>query len=673
MTSSASARRTLLGGLVALTTFTATALLHQQLRVSGLTTFEVSLMVAFVLTFGWVALSFWSAVLGFWALRTGRSVPSLRWPEPNVALQGRTAIVMPIYNEDSRRVFANLQAMVESLARTGQQNSFDWFVLSDSQDPDACVAEQLAWSALCDRTRGQGRIYYRRRLRNEAKKSGNLADFCRRWGARYEHMIVLDADSLMEGETLVTMAGLMQANPQAGIIQAPPVAVNRGTLFARLQQFAGRVAGPLVAAGSSYWHQGESNYWGHNAILRVSAFMAHCGLPTLPGKHPFGGHILSHDFVEAALIRRGGWQVWLVPQLTGSYEELPPTLLDYAKRDRRWCQGNLQHMGLITARGLHPLSRLHLAMGALSYLASPLWLGFLLAGMLVALEARLVPPSYFPDHKTLFPTWPVYDTTTLLGLFVFAMVMLWAPKVLGTVALSWRRDEYQAAGATRGLAQSLLLEAAFSMLIAPIMMIFHTSFVFSTLAGSRSGWGTQRRDDAGIGWREALEAHWRHVAIGVLLGMAAYQISPVLLWWLSPVVAGLCLSVPLSYVLASRWLGRAAFRMNLFRIPEETNPPEVLRRANELFEQADEAATWGRVLTDPRANALHLALLSAEVSWNSVPVDERLAQQAAARLLQGQAPDRLERTEKLALLLSPQVLVELHLWMLDPAEKRLAA
>ena len=246
-------------------------------------------------------------------------------------------------------------------------------------------------------------------------------------------MVILDADSLMTGEALVQLVAAMEAHPQVGLIQTLPLVVNRHTLFARAQQFAARVYGPVIAAGVAYWHRGDSSYWGHNAIIRTRAFIAHAGLPDLPGQPPFGGPILSHDFVEAALLRRAGWKVYLVPEITGSYEESPPSLLDFADRDRRWCQGNLQHSRLLTARGLYWLSRLHLVLGIMSYLASPIWLLFIILGLLLALQAHFLRPEYFPQEFALFPTWPVFDPERAVRLFSGTMGVLLAPKLFGYV------------------------------------------------------------------------------------------------------------------------------------------------------------------------------------------------------------------------------------------------
>ena len=311
-----------------------------------------TLLALFALLSCWVAAGFWTAMAGLWvSLRGGdeflisRSAASAG-PLPPAA---RTAIVMPICNEDVRHVFAGLRATYESLARTGELERFDFFVLSDSSDPDTCVAELDAWAGLRETLDAEDRLFYRRRTRRVKRKSGNIDDFCRRWGGNYRYMIVLDADSVMTGECLVTLARLMEARPDAGIIQTAPQAVGRNTFHARAQQFANQVYGPLFTAGLHYWQLGESHYWGHNAIIRLAPFMRHCALAPLPGRGALSGEILSHDFVEAALMRRAGFGVWIAYDLDGSYEQTPPNLLDEIKRDRRWCQGNLMNARLMFA------------------------------------------------------------------------------------------------------------------------------------------------------------------------------------------------------------------------------------------------------------------------------------------------------------------------------------
>ena len=653
---SAGRRRVCVLGLAAASTLLGTWEMHRLLSVRGTTAPEAVLVALFALCFGWIALSFWTAVGGFLQLAFGGRLPGLRWPtaqEESSRLTSRTSVVMPIHNEDPAAVFANVQATYESVAATGHLNAFDFYVLSDSTRPEAWVAEELAWAELCRRVGGQGRIFYRRRTDNTGKKAGNLQDFCERWGRHYDFTVVLDADSLMDGRTLVKMARLMELNPRTGIIQAPPLCVGRSTLFARLQQFAGRVYGPVVAAGAAAWQLGESNYWGHNAILRTSAFIDHCGLPVLPGQQPFGGHILSHDFVEAALMRRAGYTVWLVPELGGSFEQPPPNLLAYAQRDRRWCQGNLQHLSLVLAGGLHPISRGHFLMGVMSYAASPLWLLFLLSGLVAALHDGWVSLS----QPGVLSVEHAFDATGALRLMSVSMGMLLAPKLMGlTLALARGEDAARMGGRTR-LVLSVLVESVLATLLAPVMMLFQSHFVFGTLLGYRVSWTSQQREDADLPWAEAARRHAVHTAVGLALAVGAFILSPGLLAWLAPVVGGLLLSIPLSVLTARASLGLWAERTGLFLIPEETEPPTVLERAQAVTEEhavAPVADAVDHVLTDARAHALHLALLESQPGLEAVPV----ALASARRKLLGGAVEPLSNPEKVAVLLDAETLAE---------------
>ena len=376
------------GGAFALTAYGADQM-YKVVEVGTITALEWAMVVLFVITFSWVTLSFSSSMVGFvWLLaHRGRR-------EPAPALRERTALVMPIYNEAPSRVFGAMQAIFEDVERTGQAHAFDFFLLSDTTDANIWIAEERAYMAMRARL-PQGRIYYRRRRKNTSRKAGNIADFVTHWGGNYPHMVVLDADSLMTGEAIVGLAAAMEADPDAGIIQSLPLIINRNTMFARLQQFAARIAGPIIGAGLSAWMGRDGNYWGHNAIVRTRAFADHCGLPDLPGRPPFGGHILSHDFVEAALIRRAGYTVYMLPALGGSYEESPPSLIDLAARDRRWCQGNLQHARIIGAKGFTLATRQHLAHGIMGYLVSPLWMAQLLVGIVLVLQSHYIRPEYF--------------------------------------------------------------------------------------------------------------------------------------------------------------------------------------------------------------------------------------------------------------------------------------
>ncbi len=636
-------RRAAVFGTAVLTTGLATLELRAVLSLNGLGIFEALLLVLFAVSFLWISLSFWTSLVGFFALLTRWRPQGLARPKPGRTLESRTAILMPVYNEDPREVFARVQAMHEALADTGEGEVFDVFILSDTTDPKVWLAEQQAWFDLTRARAGQGgAIYYRRRSENRARKSGNIADFCRRWGARYDFMVVLDADSLMTADTLVELARIMEANPSAGLLQVPPTLINRRSLFARMQQFASALATPVLARGLAFWQLGEGNFWGHNAIIRVRAFTECCGLPNLPGQAPFGGLILSHDFVEAALLRRGGWKVWMVPELGGSYEESPPTVLDFAVRDRRWCQGNLQHMKILVAKGLHPISRLHLAMGVMSYAASPLWLVFLLVGLAAAVETHLAKTRYFMDHSP-FPVWPQSDPWAAIQLFALAMAMLFAPKLFSLLAILLDGRRARLFGGRLRATGSLILELIFSTLIAPAMMLFHTSFVLEVLIGRDSGWGSQRREEGKVSLREAFDRHRAQVLAGILLASVFIVLPQSLGWWFSPLAAGLILAPLLSFATASLKLGDWMGRLGIFRIPEETEPLPVLRRAREILAASRVSEVEGSALqalaADPKRLALHRALIAGS---GEMPAPQALVSTAVSRLEAGRQLDGKE-------------------------------
>ncbi|MFY9698205.1 MAG: glucans biosynthesis glucosyltransferase MdoH, partial [Rhodoplanes sp.] len=423
---------------------------------------------------------------------------------------------------------------------------------------------------------------------------------------------VLDADSLMTGDTVVRLAAAMEAHPHVGLIQTFPVIVNGKTLFQHLQQFAGRVYGPLIAHGIAWWHGGDSNYWGHNAVIRTEAFAACAGLPQLSGRKPIGGHILSHDFVEAALMRRGGYAVHLAPMLSGSYEETPPSLTDHAARDRRWCQGNLQHLGVLPARGLHWMSRLHLLTGIGAYITAPLWLVFLIVGILISLQAQFIRPEYFPRGFSLFPQWPAQDPVRAAWVFAGTMGLLVVPKLLGYLALLLRPDERRGCGGALRAFASLLIETLVSGLIAPVMMAMQSVAVAEILVGKDSGWQVQRRDDGTLPFRALARRYLGHTIVGVLLAAAAFSVSWPLFLWMTPVIVGLVLAIPLAAVTADAAFGRRLQRLGLLTTPEERNPPEVLRRANALARAAesdDITAPISRLVRDQELLAAHRAML----------------------------------------------------------------
>jgi membrane glycosyltransferase len=540
-----------------------------------------ALLLVFALLSCWLAAGFWTAIMGFIVLvrRGDRHLISRAAALPGpLSPDVRTAVVMPICNEDVRRVFAGLRATIESVARAGTLAHFDFFVLSDTGEPDLCVSELDAWNALRaelgEQLKSDVRLYYRRRERRVKRKSGNLDDFCRRWGALYRYMVVLDADSVMSGQCLSTLVRLMEARPDAGIVQTAPRAVGRDTLHARIQQFANQVYGPLFTAGLHYWQLGESHYWGHNAIIRIEPFMRHCVLAPLPGRGALAGEILSHDFVEAALMRRAGYGVWIAYDLPGSYEETPANLLEEVKRDRRWCHGNLMNARLMFARGMHPVHRTVFLTGALAYLSAPLWAGFLALSTWLLIAHANAAHEYFVMPHQLFPLWPSWRPEDALALFAAVASMLFVPKLLA--ALVAGAHDARAYGGGVRLAASVLVEIVVSALLAPVRMLFHTQFVFAALGGWAIQWKSPARADASTSFGEAIERHGWQTVLGVVwVSVVAWQ-APDFLPWIAPVAAGLLLAVPLSVLMSRTSPGISARDAGLFLTPDETAPAEEL-------------------------------------------------------------------------------------------------
>jgi membrane glycosyltransferase len=662
-------RRMALGLLVLAAGAIAGIVMLQALPVGG--PLEVALAVLLAALFGWISVGFWTALAGFSVLLRRRArfavASSSAAPEdPEFEPGCRIAIVMPICDEPVEHVFASLRAMHASLERTRFLGHFDFFVLSDSIEPGTWAREEEAWARWCHEARAFDRVFYRHRRCRVGRKAGNIADFCRRFGARYRYMVVLDADSLITGEALIELVRIMERNPGAALVQSAPRSVQRRSLFGRLQQFDASLYGPLFAAGLHFWQLGDGQYWGHNAILRVAPFMRHCALPSLPGRPPLGGEILSHDFVESALLGRAGYAQWLAFDLAGSFEEPPSSLLEEMQRDRRWCQGNLQHLRLIFARGLYGAHRALFLRGAFSYLSALLWLAFLAASSAAAVQRALREPDYFPAARSLFPVWPEWRADWALLLLFATGTMLFLPKLLGLTLVWLKRRNQRAYGGTIRLVASATIELLASSLLAPVRMAFHSRFVVLNLLGREVSWRSPRREDQQTGWREALRHHGLDSALACLWGASVYSLNPDYFWWLLPIVAGLALSVPLS-VLASRVsVGVRAKAAGLLLTPEETAPPvELVERARRA-EEARRAASalpapeqdgFVRAVVDPYLNALHCALLgSARRLAPSIRATRRAIVEKALR----HGPSRLSASEKGVLLADPDAMRQLH-------------
>lgn len=602
------------------------------------------LLVLFVLTFTWVGMSFCSMLAGFLA-------PRLTTPDgPNEA---RIAIIMPVYNEDSAVTAGLLAALARDLYRVGLSHRAEIFVLSDSRKPDSVLAEMAAISRLRDISPVP--VWYRRRRDNKGRKAGNVGEFVQRWGGRYEQMVVLDADSVMGGETIRILSARMNADPAIGLIQTMPMLVGGQTIFARLTQFAGRIYGPAIARGVAAWSGESGNFWGHNAIIRVSAFAQSCGLPDLPGKPPFGGAILSHDFVEAALLRRAGWKVRLDHDLRQSYEGSPPTLLDMAVRERRWAQGNLQHARLIFSRGFAWISRVHFLIGMLGFLMSPIWLAMILVGLTLSANVLLSRPDYFPQTYQLFPNWPTFDPVRMLWLFAAAMTFLLLPKFIA-IFRAWLRPLAQDSGGKVRLLASALFEIVLSALIAPVQMLIQTRQIYEIFSGRDSGWEAQVRAGQIPPWGVVLRRHALHVVLGLGTLVVLAILAPWQLVWLSPILTGLILSPMTSRWSGSPVFGRWARRQGLLVTPEERALPELLSAANALGFRIAGTLPGDEGLVglgqDPALRARILELLPPD---STGPVSQRLdAISAEAKIAhartQTEALDYLSAAEKLALM-----------------------
>jgi membrane glycosyltransferase len=519
-----------------------------------------------VLLMAWVGAGTATALMGAKVLLRGdRYALTLRNPRAPIDVNARTAVIMPICNEDIATVFSGLRATCESIAATGALGLFDFYLLSDSTDPAIRAAELKAWerlrALLGDNPIGAGaRVFYRLRRRRTMRKAGNVADFCRRWGKGYRYMIVLDADSTMHGDTLVSLVRLMEEHPKAGIVQTLPQAYGHNTLHARVQQFASRVTGRLFALGMAYWQLGESHYWGHNAILRVEPFMQHCALAPIKGRGSLAGDILSHDFVEAAMMGRAGYEVWLAPQLEGSWEQLPPNLLDELDRDRRWCRGNLQNAQLIAEPGWRPVHRVMFAVGALSYVMGPIWLVFVALGMWAGSQ----------DGAS--------GGQAGAALWLLTLVLLLLPRVLGVMAARMR-GEHKIYGGTPRLMMSAAIELCVSALQAPVRMLAYSAYVLSTFTGLRLEWRSPPRDASSVSWRDAFARLGLFCTPLLLLALWVFSSEELAAPHLAPLWLPLLVAVPLAVLTSHEKFGMALRRLRMLLVPDEVRTPATLANA----------------------------------------------------------------------------------------------
>ncbi|MBB1341676.1 glucans biosynthesis glucosyltransferase MdoH, partial [Pseudoalteromonas sp. SR45-6] len=550
------------------------------LNSNGMTPLEYALLALFSITFTWIVTAFCSGCMGF-ILQLFRIDPLTLTRQKAIEIdqqalsKTRTAVVMPIYNEDTQRVIAGFEVSLRSLIKTGQFAHFDFYLLSDTQDKEIANNELKAWHALTERLGDFAKqTFYRRREDNKHRKVGNLTDFCERWGSKYEHMIVLDADSIMTGQCMLELTSSMINNPQAGLIQTIPIPVRQDTFFGRFLQFASVLYSPMLATGSAFWQTNHANYWGHNAVIRVKAFIDCCGLPVLKGNAPFGGEILSHDFVEASLLHRSGWDVLLLSDIQGSYEEVPSNILDYAIRDRRWVQGNIQHLGLLPASGLKIISKLHFLLGATAYISSLIWLSMLVLSTIDAVTRALNSNVYFNQAYQLFPTWQIAKTELINSLLFVTIVLLLLPKLMGIIVTLIHRNKQF--GGSFKLILGSIIETVFAIIIAPLMMVFHSYFVVCVFLGKKVTWDAQPRSGRMVPWQEAIGYTLLSTLIALAWGGIAYYFTPVFFWWLSPILVGLILAAPIVRYSSSIGLGVKLRKMGIFICPSEVDNNDTL-------------------------------------------------------------------------------------------------
>jgi membrane glycosyltransferase len=521
---------------------------------------SAAVMVLFLIGLPWTLLAFWNSVIGFVILRStpdpaSYTNPALRATEPMAPITSRTAICIAIRHEEVSRVAARIAIMRASLAETGAESLFAFHVLSDSSRPETVAAEMAAFI-------NEPGVTYRRRLENTGFKAGNLRDFACQSLGEVDFMLGLDADSLMSGPAILRLVRTMEANPRLGILQTLVTGLPATSPFARIFQFGMRHGMRTHTTGIAWWQGSSGPYWGHNALIRLAPFVAHCHLPNLPGRSPLSGPILSHDQVEAATMRAAGWEVRVIADELGSWEENPPRLPDFIRRDLRWAQGNLQYLRLIGQRGLRPMGRFQLCNAVAMYLGAPASMLMLAVGLLRGLSG---------GHAAQLPQ------VLAFGLYFGFLLIGFAPRLLGVLDIALRPAERQRWGGLGRLLAGAATDGLFTLMIGPVMMVAQTRFIAGLCLGQRIMWEAQRREDGIVPWAEAIRGLWPQLLFGIAFGTTLWRLAPGAIPWALPTLAGSLLAIPFACVTAWPRLGRWMVRSGLCAIPDEVGPaPEVV-------------------------------------------------------------------------------------------------
>jgi membrane glycosyltransferase len=533
------------------------ALMAATLFPAGPDAIGVAMLLLFALTLPWTTIGFWNAVIGFSIMTFARHpadvvAPGLREAGHDAPIESATALLVCVRNEEPARLSRNLAWMLEGLVATGEARWFHLYVLSDSDQPEVAAAEEGMVAALAERFGGALTVTYRRRERSTGYKAGNIRDFSERWGSLHRFAIVLDADSIMTPQAMLRLVRIMQARARLGILQTLITGLPSASAFARVFQFGMRLGMRSYTLGAASWQGDCGPYWGHNAILRLAPFIEHCELPVLPGKPPLGGHVLSHDQLEAVLMRRAGYEVRVLADEGGSWEENPPHLLEFVRRDLRWCQGNMQYFRFLALPGLLPLSRCQLALAIAMYLSAPAWLAFLVLGL-----ARDLP----------------FRSELGLVLFTVVLAMGLAPKLATLADVLARADLRRTYGGTARIVMGVFLEFVFSVLLAPVSAVAVTLFLLGLPFGRRVGWTSQQRNVEGVTLAVAAGKLWPQMLFGVVLAALFWAAAPEALWYWVPLVAGLVGAVPFAMATAHPPVGEALAACGICRIPEESRQP----------------------------------------------------------------------------------------------------
>ena len=527
-----------------------------------------SIMAVFAVVAPWLAIGFCNALVGMWLAlfskapwqplpSTAQDVGSSSVHQADQTTK-KTALLLCIRNEAPARLMRNLDLMLASLVAQGAQSRFHVYVLSDTSDGPCAAREALAIDAVTDRWRTQVALTYRRRAVNTGFKAGNIDSFCRQWGEAHELAVVLDADSLMSAKALDHLVQMMQANPQVGILQGLVVGLPSGNAFTRLFQFGMRLGMRSYTLGSAWWQGDCGPYWGHNAVIRLAPFMAHCQLPVWQDRRGQLVHVLSHDQLEAVLMRRAGYEVRVYPIEDESFEENPPNLLDFIQRDLRWCAGNLQYVSFLKLPGLKVTSRIQLLLAVLMFLLGPAWL--LGVGLFIALLSQAATISNVLDVAYAWPLLAVIWVMTLM------------PKLGSALLVLFRSSQRQAFGGVFRFVPSLVVEIIFSTIISPIMWVSQTLFMIGAVFGKKAGWAIQNRDEASLSWSRAIKAFWGHTLIGLLLALPLVLTHPLALLPVALFLGGLWMAIPFAVFSAHPALGRVMQRRGWLATPDEVQP-----------------------------------------------------------------------------------------------------